>query len=166
MEIMTKAVLKAPTHPREQVKCFGYVSKSDDHQTSSAKELQEGPHSFSPREQNYRTRKQHARWHQRDECFKECNIHSVASVSRCVDGGQNRRRTRTSVLILEPQQLRAQQIRLSIGWRHAPLKACPAWARDPQQIALGRLLVDVPLQHPARPVGLDEAAKLGVDAHR
>jgi hypothetical protein len=36
---MTKAILKAPMHPKEQVKHFGYVSKSDDHETSSAKEL-------------------------------------------------------------------------------------------------------------------------------
>jgi len=26
---MTKAILQAPMHPREQVKCFGYVSKSE-----------------------------------------------------------------------------------------------------------------------------------------
>src|SRR5713226_1649555 len=62
-----------------------------------------------------------------------------------------------SVLILERQQFRAQQIRLGIGWRHPPLKACPTWALDPQQIALRRPLVGVPL---------DEAAKLSVDAHR
>jgi hypothetical protein len=67
---MSRASLKAPVHPREQVKCFEYVSESDDHQTPGTKKLKEGPLSLPPKKQNYRTERQHARWHQRDERFK------------------------------------------------------------------------------------------------
>jgi hypothetical protein len=33
---MTNAVLEAPMHPRKQVKCFGDMSKDDDHETPCA----------------------------------------------------------------------------------------------------------------------------------
>jgi hypothetical protein len=35
VQIMTNAMLKSPMHPRKQVKCFGNMSKNDQHQTSS-----------------------------------------------------------------------------------------------------------------------------------
>lgn len=36
---------------------FGDLGKNHDYQTPSAKELKEGPHSLSPKEQNYRAEK-------------------------------------------------------------------------------------------------------------
>jgi hypothetical protein len=36
IEIMTNAMLESPMHPRKQMKCFGYMSKYDHDQTSSA----------------------------------------------------------------------------------------------------------------------------------
>src|SRR5262249_34796943 len=39
IEVLTKAVLKAPVHPTQQVKCLRHVGKSNDHQTSRANEL-------------------------------------------------------------------------------------------------------------------------------
>lgn len=33
---MTDAVLEPPMHPRKQVKCFGDMSKNDQHQASCA----------------------------------------------------------------------------------------------------------------------------------
>src|SRR5229473_1746761 len=34
IQVMTNAMLKPPLHPREQVECFGDMSKNDHHQTS------------------------------------------------------------------------------------------------------------------------------------
>lgn len=50
-------MLSPPTHPGEQVKCFEDMSENDHHQTSGAKELQEGARSLSPKEHHYRTQK-------------------------------------------------------------------------------------------------------------
>ena len=36
IEIMTNAILKAPTHPGKQVDCLADMTKSDDKQTSCA----------------------------------------------------------------------------------------------------------------------------------
>jgi hypothetical protein len=36
IEVMTNAMFKPPMHPRKQVKCFGDMSKNDQHQTSCA----------------------------------------------------------------------------------------------------------------------------------
>jgi hypothetical protein len=71
-------MFKPPMHPREQVKCFGDMRKNDHHETSSTKDLQEDPGSLFPRERDDGTTKQHAQWHQRDQCFKQRDVHSVA----------------------------------------------------------------------------------------
>ncbi len=36
IQVMTKAMLEPPMHPRKQVECFADVSKNDHHQTSCA----------------------------------------------------------------------------------------------------------------------------------
>jgi hypothetical protein len=70
IEVMANTVSKPPMHPGKQMKCFGDMRKNDHHKTSCAQELQERTHSLSPKEQGYRTKKQHARWNQRDQCFQ------------------------------------------------------------------------------------------------
>jgi len=72
---MTNAVLEPPMHPRKQVKRLEHMSKNYHNKTSCAQQLQEGAGTLSYEEQDYRTRKQHAQWHQHDQCFKQCEIH-------------------------------------------------------------------------------------------
>jgi hypothetical protein len=70
IEVVTNAMLKPPTHPRKQVQGFGDMGKNDQHQTPRAEELEERAHRFSSPEQDHRTSKHHARWHQRDQRFQ------------------------------------------------------------------------------------------------
>src|SRR5712692_9277355 len=77
---MTDAMFEPPMHPRKQLKRFGDMRKNDHHQTSRTEQLQERAHSLSPKEQDYRTRKQRARWHQCDYRLNECDIHGVTLV--------------------------------------------------------------------------------------
>jgi hypothetical protein len=60
---MTDAVLKPPMHLGKQVECFENMSKNDYYQTSRAKQLEERAHTFFSGKQDYRARKQYARWH-------------------------------------------------------------------------------------------------------
>ena len=52
IDVMTNAILKSPAHPRQQMKCLANMSKNDHHQASSPKDLQQGPHSLSSKEED------------------------------------------------------------------------------------------------------------------
>jgi len=64
IEVMTHAVLMSPAHPSQPTKRLANMCKDDHHETSSAKGLHEGPRALATKEQDHRTRKQHARWGQ------------------------------------------------------------------------------------------------------
>src|SRR5260370_30254463 len=80
VEVVTDAMLRAPVHPRKQVKRFAEMGENDQHQTSCAECLLERAQALFSKEQDYRTKKQHVRWHQRDQCLKQCNVHRMTSV--------------------------------------------------------------------------------------
>src|SRR5947207_15826835 len=74
---MTNALFKSPMHPWKQMRCFADMTKDDYHQTSCAEQLQKRAHRLSSKEQDYRTRKQHARRHQCSQPFKQRGVHGV-----------------------------------------------------------------------------------------
>jgi hypothetical protein len=52
IEIMTRAMLVPPTHPRKQVKCLTHMSKGDHHETSCTQQLEQSPQRLFPGEQD------------------------------------------------------------------------------------------------------------------
>jgi hypothetical protein len=70
IKVMTNAMLGAPPHPRKQIKCFADMGKDNYNQTCGAEQLEESAHSLFSKEQDDRTREQHARRHQRNQSFK------------------------------------------------------------------------------------------------
>src|SRR6516225_9453925 len=101
---MTRAVVKPPTHPREQVKCFRNVSENDNHDASTTKYLQERPCSPLYAVQNHRTENQGACWNECGHCFNHGVIHSVVSSPK---GFPIWRRTLKGLLSTDLQSRRA-----------------------------------------------------------
>jgi len=56
---MTNAMLEPPVHTWKQVKCFANVTKTDNHQTSRADQLEEQPDRLSSTKQDNGAGKQH-----------------------------------------------------------------------------------------------------------
>ena len=52
IEVMTRAMLVPPTHPRKQVKCLTHMSNGDHHETSCTQQLEQSPERLFPGEQD------------------------------------------------------------------------------------------------------------------
>jgi hypothetical protein len=70
VEIVTNAMLRAPMHPRNQMKCFEEMRTHDHDQTSCAAAAVGTSQSPFSKEQHYRSNKQDACRHQPDHCLR------------------------------------------------------------------------------------------------
>jgi hypothetical protein len=77
--VVSDAIRLAPTHRREQVKCFADVSHDNNHQTPCADYLKKSAYSLAFEEQDERTSQQRTRWHHRDQCFNQFDMHIVTA---------------------------------------------------------------------------------------
>jgi hypothetical protein len=69
IEIVTDAVLVAPTHPRKPMKGFTDVSQNDHHQTSGTEQLQKRRDAYFSRKYCDRIREEHGDGHERNQGF-------------------------------------------------------------------------------------------------